>query len=264
METTVLSAAEALEYGEFKRTRREAEVALTLKKLSLDASRRETDKTALKNACDCAQKLHAHSVMVSPVNVAFASRRLRGGETAVACYVGGIGESLISIKKTEAKKAVKQGAGEIFLIPCYSALFGGNLPYLKREIKRVKKAVKKGSLSVVLDDHALGRDEISRGVRAACEARANAVCVRGELANLQCAVRASAGRLRVDVSHVENAEQLRLLFKAGATNASTCAAEEIARELHRAAEESGAVVVLPPPVPNVAPIPPAKEKSDNE
>lgn len=260
METTLLSAAEALEYGEFKRTRREAEVALTLKKLSVDGSRREMDKVALKTACEYAQKIRAHSVAVSPVNVAFASRRLRGGETAVACFVGGTGESLISTKRAEAKKAMKQGAREILLVPCYSALFGGNVSYLKREFKRVKKAVKKGSLTVVLDDHALGSEEIARGVRAACEAKANAVCVRGELPNLQCAVRTGAGRLRVDVSHVENAEQLRLLFKAGAANASTCAAEEIARELYRAAEESGAVMVLPPPRENAQSLPPAENE----
>ena len=44
METTVLSATEVVEYEEFKRSRREAEIAVTLKRLIIDASRREADK----------------------------------------------------------------------------------------------------------------------------------------------------------------------------------------------------------------------------
>ena len=39
-QSAVLSAAEAAEFGEFKRYRRETEISLTLKKLVLDASGR--------------------------------------------------------------------------------------------------------------------------------------------------------------------------------------------------------------------------------
>ena len=246
METTVLSAAEALEYGEFKRSRREAEVMLTLKKLTVDASRRETDKQALKTLCESAKKLGAASVLVSPVNAAAANRMLFGSETYLACPAGGTGESLISIKKAEAKKAMKQGATEIRLAPCYSALIGGNVAYLKREFKRVKKAVKKCALVVMLDDPVLDGEELARGVKVACEAKADGVCVRGELPALMRAVKTAAGRLTVHVSHVENAEQLRLLLKAGAAYASTCQAEKIAEELYFSAKESGAVVSVAP------------------
>lgn len=248
MDTTVLSAAEALEYGEFKRSRREAEVMLTLKKLIVDASRRETDKSALKSACESASKLGAALVLVSPVHAAAAKRLLAEREPRVSCCVGGTGESLISIKKAEAKKAMKQGAAEIRLVPCYSALIGGNIAYLKREFRRVKKAVKKCALVIMLDDPVLDGEELARGIRTACEAKADGVCVRGELPVLMRAVKASAGRLTVHVSHVENAEQLRLLLKAGASYASTCQAEKIAEELYFSAKESGVIITAPPPV----------------
>ena len=157
-EGTILSAAEAVEYGEFKRTRREREVALTLKKLIVDASRRETDKYVLKGACETAVKMEAFAVLVSPVNVALARKRLDESETLICCLVGGTGESLPSTKRTEAKRALRQGAREIRLVLCYSALSGGNLTYLKREIKRVKRAVKKHALIVSLEDHSLSCD----------------------------------------------------------------------------------------------------------
>lgn len=247
MENTVLSAAEIVEYGEFKRTRREAEVALTLRRLVVDASRRETDKYSLKSACDCAKKLNCAGVLVSPVNVTAARRLLEGSETLVFCLVGGTGESLAAVKKAEAKRAARQGAKEIRLVLCYSALTGGNAAYLKREIKRVKRAVKKCALTVSLEDHSLGEEEVARGVRAACEGKADGVCVRGETALLLRAVKAGAGRLRAECSGVENAEQLRFLLKSGAARASTQSGEKIAEQLYREAEEGGTVVTVPAP-----------------
>lgn len=232
-ETTVLSAAEAVEYGEFKRTRREAEIALTLNKLVLDASRRETDKHTLKNTCDSAKKLKAASVLVSPVNVTSARRQLQGCDTQVACLVGGTGESLIATKRTEARRAMRQGAKEIHLVLCYSALAGGNLAYLKREIKRVRKAVKRCAFLVSLEDHALGEEDIALGVRAACESKADGVCVRGETQLLVRAMHTGRGKIRADASGVENAEQLRLLLNAGAARAATSDGERIAEELYR-------------------------------
>ncbi len=245
-EGRVLTASEAAEYGEFKRARREAEVALTLRKLVLDASRREADKHAVKHACDCARKLGASSVLVSPVNVVYARRQLDGCETVVSCLVGGTGESLVAVKRAEARRAARQGAREIRLVLCYSALTAGNFGYLKKEIKRVRKAVKHCATVVSLEDHALGEEDVVFGVRAAAEAGADGVCVRGETALLDRAVRTARGKLRTDVSGVENAEQLRLLLKAGAVRAGTGDGERIAEEMYRAAETPPAA---PEPLP---------------
>ena len=237
-QSAVLSAAEAAEFGEFKRYRRETEISLTLKKLVLDASGRETDKHALKAVCESAKRLGAACVLVSPVNASAARRNL----VPFCCIVGGTGESITAVKKTEAKKAVRQGAGELRLIPCYSALVGGNLSYLKREIKRVKRAAKKCALTVALDDRALSADQVAFGVRAACEGKADAVCVRGETALVlraqpaargERAQQVASGRISSDVSFVENAEQLRLLVKAGARRAVTGNGERIAEDLYK-------------------------------
>jgi deoxyribose-phosphate aldolase len=246
MEGTILSAAEAVEYGEFKRNRREAEIAVTLRKLTVDASRRETDKYALRRACDAAKKLNAYGVLVSPVNVAAARRRLAGSRVSVICLAGGTGETLTAVKKAEAKKVAAQGAKEIRLVLCYSALRGGNLQYLKKEIKKVRKAVRKSSFVVSLEDHALTEEDIALGVRAAEAAGADGVCVRGETQFVLRALQASAGKMRVDVSGVENSEQLRTLMKAGALFATTHFPEQICAELYRAADEESLVLTAAP------------------
>ena len=71
-----MTDAEAAEFEEFQRTRREAEAALTIRKLEIDASKRETDRHALYAACDLAKKLNAYALTVSPVNASAARRRL--------------------------------------------------------------------------------------------------------------------------------------------------------------------------------------------
>lgn len=237
MDTTVISAEEAAEFGEFKRSRREAEIALLLKKVVVDASRRDTDRHALKAACESAKKLDAHGVIVSPVNVAAARRFLAGSGQSVACLVGGTGESLAAVKKAEAKKAARQGAKELRLVLCYSALAGGNLSYLKREVKKVRRAAKKCALFVSLEDHGLSESEVALGARAACEGGAAGVCVRGETQLILRALTVGGGKLSAECSGVENAAQLRSAVRAGAALAATRRSEEIAEELYRALEE---------------------------
>ena len=233
MEYKTLSEAEAAEFEEFQRTRREAEAELTLKKIVVDASKRETDRHALNAACDTAKRLGAFAVLVSPVNVSAARRRLGGSESKIACVVGGTGESIMPIKQKEAKRAMAQGAGEIRLIPCYSALFSGNTTYLKREIKKVRRAAKKCRLVLSLDDHALTKEDIERGLSAAADGKADAVSVRGEANLVLTAVRFSAGRLNVCASGVENAEQMRILLDSGVQYALSGNAEELSEELYR-------------------------------
>ena len=246
MEGTFLSAAEAVEYGEFKRTRREAEISVTLHKLTVDASRRETDRFALKTACESARKLFAYGVLVSPVHVGAAKKYLAGSETYVICLVGGTGETIVPVKRLEAKKAISQGAREIRLVLCYSALRAANASYLRREIKKLKRAARKVPLVVSLEDHTLGEEEIALGAKLAAEANADAVCVRGETQLVLRALRAGGGKIRVDASEVENAEQLRTLAKSGASLLGTADPERIAKELYeRAREEAGQLASAP-------------------
>lgn len=231
---TTLTAEEAAEFVEFRRTRRETEISVTLSRLILDASRRETDVAALRKACDTAKKLRANGVLVSPVNTAVARKRLMGSGVRLFCTVGGTGETLPAVKKCETKRALRAGCTGIRLIPCYSALFGKNFAYVKREIRRIVRAAGRCPVILSLEDHALGEEEVALAVRAASEAGAGGVCVRGETQFLLRALSSASSRIRVDCAGVENAEQLRLLLRAGASCLVTSCAEKVADELYAA------------------------------
>ena len=84
----------------------------------------------------------------------------------------------------------------------------------------------------LLDDRELGEDDVALGVRAAKEAKADGVCVRGEAQLILRALTAGAGKLNVHCCGVENAAQLRTAVRAGATHACTRACTEIAEELY--------------------------------
>ncbi len=237
-----LTAAEAAEYGEFVRSRREAEVALTLKKLVIDAVSGEADGAALRRACETALRLHAEGIVVSPVCIARAKRCL-GTDSAprVIAVVGGTGGSVLSVKRAEARKAVRQGAREVRLVLWRGALAEENFSYLKREIRGVRRAAKRATLIVQLTERGLSEAEIALGVRAACAAHADGICVRGELPLLLCAVEHGAGKLSCDATEAENAEQLKMLLRAGAARVCTDRGEKIAGELYaclNAEEES--------------------------
>ena len=221
---------ERAEFAEFLRTRKEAEVSAALKKLVFDASRREMDKTLLGKICAFAAKNRLGGVLVSPVNVTSAKRSLAGSGVRVLCIVGGTGETLPAVKKYEAKRAARAGASEIVLTPCHSALFSGNIACLKREIKKVRRAVK---LPVVLslEDRALSEEDIALGTRAACFGGAVGVCVRGEPQFLLRAMECADGKLSVDCYGVENAEQLRSLKSLGAARLVSVSCDSLADDL---------------------------------
>ena len=120
---------------------------------------------------------------------------------------------------------------------CYSALKSGNAAYLKREVKKLRRAARKQQLVVSLEDHTLTEEDIALGTRAAVEGGANAVCVLGELPLVLRALRVSGGKLRVDASGVENAEQLEELLRAGASLVQTGEPGRIAEEMYEKARE---------------------------
>ncbi len=231
-ERVTLSPHEAAEYVEFKRYKRETEVSFTLRRLILDASRRETDKNSLKSTCEIAAKINADGILVTPVNVSAVKRLLGGRKVKICCLAGGTGESLISVKCREAKQAVRQGAQEIRLVLCYYALASGNLGYLKREMKKVRRCVRRANLTLSLEDSSLGADRIATAVKIARETGVNGVCVRGDISVVLRALEEANGKLSIDCSGVENAEQLRTLVKAGVSRATTRVGDVIAGGLY--------------------------------
>lgn len=223
-------ADEEAEYTEFKRARKEAEIKLIFKKLVADASRREADGVTVKKTCDFVKKNSLCGVLVSPIRAACAKRQLAGGG-AVLCLAGGTGETLPAVKKCEIKKLFRLGVKEFRFVPCYSAIEGRDLSYMKRELGKIRRAVRDAALVLALDDRSVDEEGISIGVRAACESGFNGVCVRGETPLLLRAVEEGGGKVFADCTGVENAEQLRALLRLGANRLATPCPEQIVGEI---------------------------------
>lgn len=223
-ESERMSIEEAAQYEEFKRERKALEESARIRKIVVDASLRSTDRAALSRACALVKRIGAGGILVSPVNVAPA-RRILGRGFPVICTVGGTGESLPAVKKTETKKAVGQGANEIRLTLSFSKLVGGDVNYLKKEIKAVKRGAKRAIVTLALDDSALTEEDVATGVRAAGKARAGGVCVRGALPFVLAAEK--AGCMRIEASDVGTAEGLDSLLRVGVIRVTTDCPEKL-------------------------------------
>ena len=73
--------------------------------------------------------------------------------------MGGNGETSWQVKRYEAKRALRDGAGRITLILSPSAVQTGKTGETKREIKKVCKAVKKRPVTVALPENVAARTD---------------------------------------------------------------------------------------------------------
>ncbi len=245
MEERVLTAAEAAEFEEFKRCKREAQIALSLAKLLCDITGKEAH---FAHAWERAQQLGAAGLLVPPILLDAAVQGRKEG-MKIVCRVGGAGDGLPSVKRIEARRAARRGADELRLVPYYSFLADGNLNALRKEIRRVRTGVRRSVLCVVLDDPMLSEHSVRIGVRAARLAGADGVCVRAELPLVRAAQEEGGDKLYVAVTAPASGMQLRLMFDAGAVSASAQDAERLARELRQlyaADEENRGHTELPP------------------
>ena len=228
----VLSQAEEAEYREFLRTKREAEIALLLRRLVVDLSG-ESDRFALKAGVESAVRLSAAGVLVSPMQVALVKKLLKKSGPRLMTLVGGTGESLPSVKKLEAKRALRQGAEEIVLTVSVYSLKNGAAQNVRRELRTVRRAARRAVFSAALFDRRLSREEVLFGVREAAEAGADGAYLAAEAEAVEAA---SESGLLLGAARAENAEQLKLLVKAGAGRVLTMQAERIAEELRLQSE----------------------------
>ena len=214
----VLSAAEEAEFREFLRTKREAEIALTLRRLVLDLTG-ECDRFALKAGVERAVRLGAWGVRVPPIAVPAVKKCLAGRGPHILALVGGTGETFPSVKKLEAKRAARQGAEEVVLAVSAYSLKNGLGQNLRREFRAVRRAARNRTFSVLLADRRLSREEVVFGLKEAAAAGADGAYLSAE-AELIEAANETCG-LSLGAAGVENAEQLALLYSAGAGRAVT-------------------------------------------
>ena len=134
----MLTRKEAEEYCTYKRQKKISEIMSAFR-------RSESELTAYDSAVrlgEQALRLRQAAVRMTPVDLL-----ARGEEVCkngmVDCIVGGNGETLISVKVYETKKAVKLGVKEITLRLTPSFIDNGRYTELRKEMKSVKRVAKK-------------------------------------------------------------------------------------------------------------------------
>lgn len=231
-EGIVIPSSEAEEYCLFKRQKRVAEAAAAF-------SRSETDGCGevageLKRLCESAKRTGSAAVRVTPNFVAQARGLLAGSKTVIDCVVGGTGETTARVKAYEAKRAIRDGAREITLVICGSALKNGRTGEIKKEVKRVARAVKKVAVKVAADKEQTYAELLKLAkLTAECGGKFLSVPF---FAGAEALRRDMRDCCMLEVRGVTAAADYKILAGAGAERIATDRAEEIYAELMAEAE----------------------------
>lgn len=238
---TYISADEMAEFEEFKRQKKILEIRRLLKTIDHTLLKQTAQREDIRKLCAEAVEYGFYSVCVQPVYVSACNEFLKNApQIKIACVVGfPMGENKTETKVFETKRAIADGADEIDMVICVSAVKNGNYSYVKREIKQVVKAAKGSPVKVILETSLLTRDEMVKA--ALCARDAGAAFVKtstgyfGEGAKAEdvrllkdtvkgaCCVKASGG--------IKTAEQFREMLAAGADRIGTSSGKEIADTL---------------------------------
>ena len=229
------------EFEEFKKQKKLLEIKRLMKLIDHTLLRQTATRADIRKLCEEAKEYGFCSVCVQPVYVRDCFNFLKDAPAVkIACVVGfPMGENLTETKVFETKKAVSEGADEIDMVICISAVKNGNFAYVKREIKKVVAAAKGRPVKVILEISLLTQSEMMKA--AICARDAGAAFVKtstgyfGDGAKIEdvkllkqavkgsCLVKAAGG--------IRNAEQFRSMVEAGADRIGTSAGKEIAEQI---------------------------------
>lgn len=88
--------------------------------------------------CEVAKHYHVATVCVKPCHVKLAQQILAGSDVVVSTVIGfPHGGNTTAAKVFEAQEAIDQGAGELDMVMNIGELRGGNLDYVRADIKAV-------------------------------------------------------------------------------------------------------------------------------
>ncbi len=103
--------------------------------------------------CDDAKKYNFYSVCVNSSWVNYVKKKVRGSDVKVCSVVGfPLGEMDSRTKAFETRNAIDNGADEIDMVICVSALKSGNVKYVEEDIRAVRRACRSNTtLKVILE-----------------------------------------------------------------------------------------------------------------
>ena len=238
-----ISPEEMAEFEEFKKQKKVLELRRMLKTIDHTLLKQTATREDIRKLCREAVDYGFYSVCVQPVYVSDCADFLKDApQIKIACVVGfPMGENKTETKVFETKRAVADGADEIDMVICISAVKNENYSYVKREIRQVVKAAKGAPVKVILETSLLSHEEMIKAAQCAKDAGAAFVKTStgyfGEGAKTEdvrllketvkgaCSVKASGG--------IRDAVQFRAMLGAGADRIGTSSGVAIAESLKK-------------------------------
>ena len=238
-----ISPEEMAEFEEFKKQKKVLELRRMLKTIDHTLLKQTATREDIRKLCREAVDYGFYSVCVQPVYVSDCADFLKDApQIKIACVVGfPMGENKTETKVFETKRAVADGADEIDMVICISAVKNANYSYVKREIRQVVKAAKGAPVKVILETSLLSHEEMIKAAQCAKDAgaafvktstgyfgegaRADDVRLLKETVKGGCRIKASGG--------TRNAEQFKEMVAAGADRIGTSAGVEIAESIKK-------------------------------
>ena len=238
-----ISPEEMAEFEEFKKQKKVLELRRMLKAIDHTLLKQTATREDIRKLCREAVDYGFYSVCVQPVYVSDCADFLKDApQIKIACVVGfPMGENKTETKVFETKRAVADGADEIDMVICISAVKNANYSYVKREIRQVVKAAKGAPVKVILETSLLSHEEMIKAAQCAKDAGAAFVKTStgyfGEGAKTEdvrllketvkgaCSVKASGG--------IRDAVQFRAMLGAGADRIGTSSGVAIAESLKK-------------------------------
>ena len=236
-----LTPAEMEEFAEFRRVKKAEELRRRLQMIDHTLLKQTATREDIRKLCAEAREIGFYSVCVQPVYVAACNTFLKDApQVKIACVVGfPMGENVTPVKVYETKRAVADGADEIDMVICISAVKNGDYAYVKREIKKVVRAAQGRPVKVILETSLLTREEMVRAAECARDAgaafvktstgyfgggaKAEDVRLLKQTVRGACLVKASGG--------IRTAQDLLSMEQAGADRIGTSAGVAIAQSL---------------------------------
>ena len=237
-----ISPEEMEEFAEYKRVKKAEELRRRLQMIDHTLLKQTATREDIRKLCNEARDFGFYSVCVQPVYVSACNTFLKDvPQVKIACVVGfPMGENVTPVKVYETKRAVADGADEIDMVICISAVKNGDYAYVKREIKKVVRAAQGRPVKVILETSLLTREEMVRAAECARDAgaafvktstgyfgggaRPEDVRLLKQTVRGSCKVKASGG--------IRTAEDLLAMEAAGADRIGTSAGVSIAQSLH--------------------------------
>ena len=226
----VLSLKDAEEYRTYIRRKKQTEITDAI----ADSAGTMMQGEDVQRVCERAVRLKQIAVKLPLSKINQAVYYLAGSKVKIDCAVGVSGETLAKVKAFEARQAVKRKAGEITLYLTPSLIDSCRYGEIRKEIRRVKRAVGKADLKVRVE-HTQVSTPLCRVARIACEEGAKYFSVPYFTGCERFRMDLTGG-CKLEITGVEDTQEFKRLKEAGVGRIVTDHAWEIYSQWQKDAE----------------------------